>query len=71
MPEVSGGGADIIDPDDCDQFCESMKRVLTDTSYANLLTTRGLDWCQQYTWQQSITQTINSFRIFSKSNLSF
>ena len=59
LPEVTGGGADIVDPENIDQFCEAMNRVLTDTSYAKKLATRGLDWCQQYTWQRSISETIN------------
>jgi glycosyltransferase involved in cell wall biosynthesis len=58
IPEVSGGGACIVDPHDICAQADAMFRVLDDRVYREDLVKLGLTWCQQYTWHRSISETL-------------
>jgi glycosyltransferase involved in cell wall biosynthesis len=59
LPEVSGGGALIVDCTDIPQLSEAMIYVLSNDKYKRELIDLGLKWSQQYTWQRSVQETID------------
>jgi glycosyltransferase involved in cell wall biosynthesis len=62
IPEVSGGGALIVDPHNTDLLASLIFKVLTEENFARELTKRGLKWCQKYTWRRNIEETVWLFR---------
>ena len=64
VPEISGGGACIVNPHDIEQMACVMSRVLADGAYCQALAHRGLAWCRQYTWKRNISETLELFRAF-------
>ena len=58
IPEVSGGGACIVDPRDICVQADAMFRVLDNRAYRETLVNSGLTWCQRYTWRRSISETL-------------
>ena len=58
VPEISGGGALVVDPHDVFSMAESMHKVLEDKAIHREMSVRGRSWCSQYTWQRNIAETL-------------
>jgi glycosyltransferase involved in cell wall biosynthesis len=57
--EISGGGAIVVDPAKTEDFAEAMARILTDEEWRAQISRRGLNWCQRYTWERNISETLS------------
>jgi glycosyltransferase involved in cell wall biosynthesis len=53
LPEVAGGAAQMIEPDDIQGLAAAMKRYLDDPAAAAAATARGLERARQYSWDAS------------------
>lgn len=53
LPDVAGGAAQIIEPDDIQGLAAAMKRYLDDPAAAAAATARGLARARQYSWDAS------------------
>jgi len=50
LPEVTGGAAELVDPDDPEGFARAMARLLTDDAWAEARARAGLARAATYTW---------------------
>ncbi len=53
MPEVAGGAAHLVDPFSTESITEGLLKVARDEGYHAQLATKGLENCQNFTWQKS------------------
>jgi glycosyltransferase involved in cell wall biosynthesis len=58
VPEVSGGGACVVDPHDITAHAEAIFQLLNDNHYRQALVERGIAWCHQYTWLRNVRETL-------------
>jgi glycosyltransferase involved in cell wall biosynthesis len=57
LPEVSGGAAVLIDPEDICELSRAMERMIFDCDLARRMAEDGLRQAKQYTWQRSAELT--------------
>lgn len=62
LPEVAGGAAVLVDPDDPDQLGDAIRRVLTGQQLREDLRARGLERAKQMTWDAPAAQTLALYR---------
>lgn len=58
LPEVTGGAAMLVDPDDRSAFILSLERALLDETWRAPAIAMGLDRARQFTWQRTLDETI-------------
>jgi glycosyltransferase involved in cell wall biosynthesis len=63
IPEVVEDAATVHDPDDIDAFAKSLQRIVTDTSYAQNLHTKGLVRAKHFSWDAAVEQVVKVYRI--------
>ncbi len=61
LPEVSGGAALLIDPDDGDALCHGVEQVLLDDGWRSAARTKGLDVASHLTWENCIKGTLSVY----------
>jgi glycosyltransferase involved in cell wall biosynthesis len=62
LPEVSGGAALIVQPQDTIGLTEAMRRVLTDARLARDMRARGLRRAHKFTWETTARMTLEAYR---------
>ena len=63
LPEVTGGAAQVVEPDDAGGFAEAMRRYLDDTSgAADSAARQGLARARQYSWDVSAATLLDRYR---------
>jgi glycosyltransferase involved in cell wall biosynthesis len=63
VPEISGGGACVVDPNDPEQFAIAMEKALLDGEFRQELIAKGLSWCRQFTWRRNMQETISAIKM--------
>jgi glycosyltransferase involved in cell wall biosynthesis len=61
LPEVAGGAALIVQPQDIIGLAEAMRRVLTDSRLARDMRARGLRQAQKFTWETTARMTLEAY----------
>jgi glycosyltransferase involved in cell wall biosynthesis len=56
MPEVAGGAACLVNPNDTDAIAHSMKKIATDSSLRSTLRAAGLKNAARFDWDRSAIQ---------------
>ena len=62
LPEVTGGAAMLIDPDNHDEFVNALQRALTDEAWRTKAIATGLSRAGQFTWGRTVDETISVYR---------
>jgi len=62
LPEVAGGAALIVQPQDIIGLTEAMRRVLTDFHLARDMRERGLRQAQKFTWEATARMTLEAYK---------
>jgi alpha-1,3-rhamnosyl/mannosyltransferase len=62
LPEVCGGAARYVDPDDVETFAHVIEDSLTNSDWRRLAVTEGLKRARKFNWNQCIDQTITVYR---------
>ena len=62
LREITGGNALFFDPDNIDQFAESIERVVTERELREKLIAMGIDWTRRFQWQQTAEKTVEAIR---------
>ena len=62
LPEVAGGAALIVQPQDLIGLTEAMRRVLTDFRLARDMSARGLRQAQKFTWETTARMTLEAYQ---------
>jgi glycosyltransferase involved in cell wall biosynthesis len=55
LPEVTGGAADLVEPDDAEGLAHALERVVTDDAWATARALAGLARASAYSWEQTAT----------------
>ena len=62
LPEVAGGAALIVQPQDMIGLTEALRRVLTDFRLARDMRERGLRQAQKFTWEATARMTLAAYQ---------
>jgi len=65
LPEVAGGAAWLVEPDDHDLLRDGIEQVLCDDAWRDAATTRGLQVASALTWERCAKQTLDVCRRFA------
>jgi len=65
IPEVVGQGALLLDPMDVEGWARAMERVTTDGELREMLTTRGTENVDRFSWERCAEQTLDVLRAAS------
>lgn len=65
LPEVSGGAAWLVEPDEHDLLRDGIEKVLCDDLWREVATTRGLEVASTSTWQRCAQRTLELCRRFA------
>ena len=62
LPEVCGGAARYVDPDDADAFAETIEDSLTNSDWRTQAISKGLQRASEFKWTRCIDQTVAVYR---------
>ena len=62
LPEVAGGAALTVQPQDMIGLTEAMRRVLTNSRLARDMRARGLRQAQKFTWEATARMTLETYK---------
>ena len=62
LPEVCGGAARYVDPDDADAFASTIEASLLDPTWRGEAAARGVERARQFTWERCVDRTIGVYR---------
>ena len=62
LPEVTGGAAQVVEPDDVRGLAEAMARYLDDPQAAAAAAAQGLDRARRYSWDASAATLLARYR---------
>ena len=62
IPEVTGGGAVLLDPDDEPAWADAIERLFEDRGHAAALRARGLARAAEYSWDRTARETAAVYR---------
>jgi glycosyltransferase involved in cell wall biosynthesis len=62
LPEVAGGAALLVSPDDEKQLIEAMRRALCDQALREEMTTKGRAHATTFTWDRTARQTADVYK---------
>jgi glycosyltransferase involved in cell wall biosynthesis len=68
LPEVTGGAAMLIDPDDIDGFSRAIEQGLSDDIWRAEAIEAGVRIAARYTWQRCIEETMDVYQKVMGSN---
>jgi len=58
LPEIAGGAALVVEPDDAGALSEALSRVLADEGLRRALVARGLERASVFTWDATARATL-------------
>jgi glycosyltransferase involved in cell wall biosynthesis len=61
LPEVTGGAADLFEPDDAEQLAHALERLLTDDAWATSQAVAGLARAATYSWEQTANRLHDAY----------
>jgi glycosyltransferase involved in cell wall biosynthesis len=62
LPEVAGGAALLVDPDDVHALCQDMRRIHSSAKLRKRLVAAGLRNARKFTWQKTARETIKVYK---------
>ena len=62
LPEVVGGAAVMVDPQEVEAIADGLQRVLTDEALADDLRRRGRARAAEFTWERTARETLQVYR---------
>jgi len=62
LPEVCGGAAVLVDPDDRGSICNGIERVLREPGLAERLAERGAARARVFSWRRTAELTVEAYR---------
>lgn len=58
LREITGGNALFFDPDNIDNFADSIERIVTEREIREKLIACGIDWTRQFQWADTARKTV-------------
>ena len=66
LPEIAGGAALLVNPDDLDGLASAMERALDDKPLRSQLRSRGFANAAQFSWEKTARETLEIYRRMTK-----
>ncbi|MDZ4197942.1 MAG: glycosyltransferase family 1 protein [Kiritimatiellia bacterium] len=66
LPEVAGGAALLVDPEDADALAKSMATILQNPAEAARLAQAGSRRAQEFSWERTARETLAVYREFAR-----
>jgi len=63
IPEVAGGAAVLVDPDDHAEIADAIWRVMNDRPLRESLIAKGLRHAHEFTWERTARETLEAYRL--------
>jgi glycosyltransferase involved in cell wall biosynthesis len=57
LPEVTGGAAILVDPDDHTAFADALEKLATDGQHRADLSSRAIERARPFTWERTAALT--------------
>ncbi len=67
LPELAGGAAFQLDPDDAEHFAAAIIRLCIDEDFHEELRQRGLAQVKQFSWENTAQQTLQAYQGIGKN----
>ena len=65
LPEVAGGVAVLVDPDDAVELALGLEQALVDEAWRNSSRQAGLQRARSFTWDKCVNETVNVYKAVS------
>ena len=62
MPEVAGDAAYLINPNEAQEICQAILKIMSDNSFKNELIKKGLKRSKQFTWNNSALKVLAQYK---------
>ncbi len=62
MPEVSGGGAYLINPEKTKEIAEAMLKIVLDDTVRVSLIEKGYEQSKKFSWEQSAREVLEIYK---------
>lgn len=62
LPEVVGDAGILVDPENVDEICEAMEKMMNEPVYRETLGLKGKKRADKFTWQKSAEQLMNVYQ---------
>lgn len=62
LPEVVGDAGILVDPENVDEICEAMEKMMIEPAYRETLRLKGKKRADKFTWQKSAEQLMTVYR---------
>jgi len=66
LPEITGGGALLVDPRSAEELSEAMRQVILSSSLRQRLRAAGSLRAEQYRWDYCAEKSLSFFRKFAR-----
>jgi glycosyltransferase involved in cell wall biosynthesis len=67
LPEVAGGAALLVDPEDQAAITDAMRRIISEEGLARQLRVLGLEHSRDFTWQKTARLTMEAYRAAART----
>ena len=68
LPEVAGGAAELVDPDDEAGLAQAMHRLIEDEGHRRALSAAGIEWVRELTWAACAERTLEVYRAVTRGS---
>jgi glycosyltransferase involved in cell wall biosynthesis len=62
LPEVAGGAAVLVDPEDVDNMADAISALLDDEGHRSRLKDMGRQRSAEFSWRKTATETLALYR---------
>jgi glycosyltransferase involved in cell wall biosynthesis len=62
LPEIAGGAAVIVDPEDVEGLALAMEQLLEDRTLSHEMRTKGLRRATEFSWERCAQQALSAYR---------
>jgi glycosyltransferase involved in cell wall biosynthesis len=62
LPEIGGDAVDYFDPEDMGSICQSIERIISNSSYRNKLINQGRSQVAKFSWNSTALSTIDVYK---------
>lgn len=60
LPEIAGDAAMLVDPENTDEICSGLQRLMTDSALRKSLAEKGLSRVKEFAWDKCVERYVNA-----------
>jgi len=62
LPEITGGAAILIDPENVSEICVALEKILTDKNFREDLGKKGVEQAKKFSWKKCAEETLEVYK---------